>query len=234
MRSVGVSRLILGHKIATFERPHHSHSLIDSQVLAEQFSSTFLFSTPARLELQSNFSHSVSWNLWKKLQRSSKCCVVLMEPADVFTRSSWDFQAAAIPQVRPGRETEDYLREARAFLHIFAAFPIWMYKMQNDVHRTVFVGFFVSFQVKINVSCPYLTVTLTHPATRATLLILFHALLTPLTLSVLSCDSTALPPCRLAAVKVLSRTSIFGAIILALLFVLPNLIELVTSLGMLG
>lgn len=31
--------------------------------------------------------------------------------------------------------------------------------------------------------------------------------------------------------QVLSRTSIFGAIILALLFVLPNLIELVTSLG---
>ena len=52
MRSVGVSRLISGHKIATFERPHHSHSLLDSQVLAEQFSSTFLFSTPARLELQ--------------------------------------------------------------------------------------------------------------------------------------------------------------------------------------
>ena len=39
-----------------------------------------------------------------------------MEPADVFTRSSWDLQAAAIPQVRPGRETEEYLREARAFL----------------------------------------------------------------------------------------------------------------------
>eukprot|EP00913_Durusdinium_trenchii_P021004 g19737.t1 len=31
--------------------------------------------------------------------------------------------------------------------------------------------------------------------------------------------------------KVLSRTSIFGAIILALLFVLPNLIELVTKLS---